>query len=489
MKKIVIIGAGIAGLSAAVYACQKGFEVEVYEMHSIPGGECTGWTRQGYHVDNCIHWLTGTSPNSGLYEVWQNVGAIKDVELYTAQAHQVRKIGDTEVHMYSDIEKLRRHLKEISPEDEERIDEYCNDIITTQCIDMPVDKPMEQMNVLDYIKLAKKMAPYGKIMKKFKHTTVEEHFNQFKHPALKEALKLGMENYPAYVPYFIMATVSSKNGAYPMGGSLAMAQRMAKRATNLGAKIYYNQEVKRIIVDKGKAIGIELVNGNMIEADYIVPANDLYVTIERLLEGKYTDDKIKKIYNQPEIYKAPTSVSIGVGVACDLSHRYETYVTPITPFKVLSKEIWEIGIKHYCHEKTFAPKGHSIMTIHLPAEYDEWKSLANDKETYKKVKDDIEKSISSALEEVYPEIKGKIEMITIATPLTYEKYCNAYKGAWMSFNANEKVKQFIHKGVLKDVKNMYMAGQWLQSPGGLPVAVATGKWAIQRICKQEKIKF
>lgn len=489
MKKIIIIGAGIAGLSAAVYACQKGFQVEVYEMHGIPGGECTGWKREGYHVDNCIHWLTGTRPGSSLYEMWQNLGAIKDVELYTGEAYEVHKVGDLEVHMYNDVERLRKHLKEISPEDAVRIDEYCDDVLAVQCADMPIDKPMEQMNILDYIKLGKKMAPCGKIMRKLSGKTVDEHFNQFKHPVLREVLKLGLTEYAAYVPYFTMATVSAKNGAYPMGGSLQMAQRIAKRAISLGGKIHYNQEVKRIIVEEGKATGIELASGKVIEGDYIVPTNDLYVTMYKLLEGKYKDTKIDQAYSQPELYKAPTSVSVGVGVACDLSNRYETYVAPVTPFKVLSKEVKRMGIKHFCHEEHFAPKGHSVMTIQLPANYDEWKELAEDRNAYLKAKDEIEASIRSAVQEVYPETEGKIEMVTIATPLTYERYCNAYKGAWMSFYSNVKTKDFIHKGVLKGVKNMYMAGQWLQAPGGLPVAGATGKWAIQRICKQEKIKF
>ncbi|MEG0152044.1 MAG: hypothetical protein RR324_03225 [Cellulosilyticaceae bacterium] len=118
MKKIVIVGAGIAGLSVAVY-----------KMHTIPGGECTGWTRKGYHVDNCIHWLMGTKPGSSLYEMWRNLDAINNVELYTAEAHEVHKVGDVEVHMYSDIERLRLHLKEISSEDTQRIDEYCDDIL------------------------------------------------------------------------------------------------------------------------------------------------------------------------------------------------------------------------------------------------------------------------------------------------------------------------------------------------------------------------
>ncbi|MGL4346087.1 MAG: phytoene desaturase family protein [Cellulosilyticaceae bacterium] len=489
MKKVIIIGAGIAGLSAAVYASQAGFEAEVYEMHSIPGGECTGWSRKGYHIDNCIHWLTGTRRGTELYEMWENLGAIgEDIELYTREEYLVQRVGDIEVRLSTDIEKMRAHLKEISPEDSSQIDEYCDAILMMQQVEMPISKPMDKLNVLDYIKLIKKMGPAGKVMQKLTNMTMDEYFDAFKHPALRKALRVGMiSEYAAYVPLITLATVSSGNGAYPMGGSLAMAQRIAKRAQALGAKIHYNKEVRRIIVENGIAIGIELADGTMIKGDYIVPTNDLYVTMYKLLEGKYKDKKIDKAYHTPELYQAPTSLSIGVGVACDLSHRHQEYMTDVTPFKALNKEITEVGFKLYCHEKGFAPEGHSVINIQLWADYDAWKALSQDRSQYEQTKQDIEASIRAAVEKVYPETVGKIEMVDIATPVTYERYCNAYKGAWMSFNTNTKMKGFNHSGVLKGVKNMYMAGQWLQSPGGLPVAGATGKWAIWRICKQEKI--
>ena len=53
-KKVVIIGAGVSGLSAGIYALQAGYSVEIYEKNKMPGGECAGWNRQGYHIDNCI---------------------------------------------------------------------------------------------------------------------------------------------------------------------------------------------------------------------------------------------------------------------------------------------------------------------------------------------------------------------------------------------------------------------------------------------------
>ena len=75
-KKVVIIGAGVSGLSAGIYALQAGYSVEIYEKNKMPGGECTGWNRQGYHIDNCINFLVGCNKDEQLYKMWENLGVI-----------------------------------------------------------------------------------------------------------------------------------------------------------------------------------------------------------------------------------------------------------------------------------------------------------------------------------------------------------------------------------------------------------------------------
>ena len=56
--KIAIIGGGVAGLTAGIYAQKNGFESEIHERHTIVGGQCTGWYRKHFLLDNCAHWLT-----------------------------------------------------------------------------------------------------------------------------------------------------------------------------------------------------------------------------------------------------------------------------------------------------------------------------------------------------------------------------------------------------------------------------------------------
>jgi uncharacterized protein with NAD-binding domain and iron-sulfur cluster len=70
-RKIVVVGAGIAGLCAAVYGLKCGYEVEFLEMRDMAGGLAMSWTRGDYRFEKCLHWLVGSRPGGDFHEQWQ----------------------------------------------------------------------------------------------------------------------------------------------------------------------------------------------------------------------------------------------------------------------------------------------------------------------------------------------------------------------------------------------------------------------------------
>ena len=71
--KVIIIGGGIAGLCAAVYAQRCGYQAEVLEMHDSAGGLATSWRRGEYTFETCLHWLFGSNPDGEMYSQWLEV--------------------------------------------------------------------------------------------------------------------------------------------------------------------------------------------------------------------------------------------------------------------------------------------------------------------------------------------------------------------------------------------------------------------------------
>ena len=116
-------------------------------------------------------------------------------------------------------------------------------------------------------------------------------------------------------------------------------------------------------------------------------------------------------------------------------------------------------------------------------DYEFWKGLTA--EEYKRVKEELVSEVSKRIQDAFPQLQEDLEYLDAWTPLTYERYCNAYHGSYMSFVKTPYGKQLKLKGQLKGIDNLYLAGQWTNSPGGLPVAVASGKFAIQRLLKKQ----
>lgn len=147
---------------------------------------------------------------------------------------------------------------------------------------------------------------------------------------------------------------------------------------------------------------------------------------------------------------------------------------------------------HYQHEPLFAPDGQTLLTCAINQfhdDYDAWDTAAKDAEAYRREKARIGTAVLAAIRTRFPQMAGKLEILDVATPKTYERYCNAYRGAFMPFLPTIRGKAMAHTGRIRGLDNLYLSGQWLQPPGGLPVAVITGKDTIMRLCGREKRPF
>lgn len=492
MKKIIIIGAGISGLSAGIFGRELGFDTEIYEMHSIAGGECTGWSRNGYHFDNCIHWLTGTNRETDLYRVWEHLGALENTEVYNFDYLYSVNSGRKILYLYKDVDKLREHLLEISPEDNEEIFKFIDIVKKLQRCNIPTKKPMDMMNIVDYIKISKSYGGAAKYISELSKMSLEEYARNFKNEIIRKAISESCPSgYSAMALFFTLGAFTSGNGGWPKGGSVSMASRIECKYKTLGGKVKYNSKVKKIIIENGEAKGIEIEGGEIIHGDYVISAVDANVLMNKLLENNYKDKVFNMQFNNPEKYPIHSSVDIGLGVKCDLFKRDHSASFDVEPFKCGIHMIDKIGIKHYCHEEHFSPKGCSTIRVNIMCnDYEYWKKLRDTNENqYYIEKDSIAKDVIKRIEKIYPETQNNFEVYDVNTPVTYERYCGAYKGAWMAFDLTTKGKSIRHGGKIKGINNFYVAGQWVMMPGGLPAACLAGKWAMQRVCKDEKIKF
>lgn len=493
MKKVIIIGGGIAGMTAGVLLQKAGFQTEIYEKNALPGGQCTGWKREGYMIDNCIHWLTGTRPGSGLHELWKEIGALGDgVELYKKEMFFSSELDGEVLTFWRDKERTRKEMLALSPEDEKEINKLIDYVSLAETMTVPVEKPFDAMNPIDFIKLGMSMKEMGKVMKEYGNMDINELAMRFKHPLIRRAVIDYMpRGYQAYAFLVSYATVTGGNGDIPAGGSLKMALRIAGKYREYGGVLHTNTDVDEIILDGKKAEGIRLKCGTKIEADFVICACDTNYTFRRLLPEAYMPEGLKKMYEEKEKYSVSSGFQIAYAVDGVFGELTGTRIFSCEPLKVGSRRVRCMSIQSYDYEPDFAPEGKMVLQTNFSQteeDYRYWEALYADQEAYRNQKSEIAQAAVERVIAKYPFLDGNIRVLDVWSPITYTRYCNSYKGAYMSFVAAKKAKNITVPGKIKGLNNVLLASQWLMGPGGLPTAAAMGKFAAWRIIRRNNYK-
>jgi phytoene dehydrogenase-like protein len=480
-KSVIIIGGGIAGLCSGIYARLNGFETDIYEMHTIAGGLCTAWKRGDYTFDGSLSWLTGTDTKSAWYKLWEDIGGVQGKEFfYYEYFAKVRDPQGNEMTFYTDPDKLMEQMMSIAPEDKKIIKAIIGDIKKFMKHEMPVE--------FRFSEILKFLPP---IMLFYKYRiSVHELAAKCKSPALRYFLIQSLDWHGMPVGFSLWATalIGSRNGGYPMGGSLGFIKSVVERYEQLGGRIHYHSKVEEILVENNTAKGIRLKNGEVKNADYILSAADGHSTIFEWLGGRYIDKRIQRLYNELEPF--PPLVFVSFGINADYPNAPLTYTFPLEkPFNVGPDEIRDLTIKNSSFDPALCPRGKTNFTIIFASNYDHWEKLKQDKEKYLAEKKMIEENVISAVAGIFPGIKEKIEEIDVATPMTLKRYTGNFRGSYEGWLMTKKSMMVQLPQTLPGLSNFYMAGQWITPGGGLPTGLMTGRNAIKKICKKEGIKF
>jgi phytoene dehydrogenase-like protein len=480
-KSIAIIGGGIAGLSAGVYAQMNGFRSSIYERNDYAGGLCTSWDRKDYRFDGCIHWLTGTDPSSGYYKLWKEIGCVQDKEFYYYDYFtKVRDRNGRIVTFYNDPDRLEEELLSHYPEDHDMIRKIRLSIRTLMKTEIPVD-----IHVKDLFKLPRIIREFYRF-----RMSPETFAARFRNPGFRETFTSAFEWHGMSLVFNLWAVslMASQNGGYPIGGSSGLIRSVVERYESLGGKIHYGAPVSKILARDGRAEGILLENGEEIRADYVLSAADGHRTIYDWLEGKYTNDRINRLYRTLKPF--PPLFFVSLGVQADYSGEPYTMTFLLKkPFSIGPDEIHRMSYRNHFFDPTLAPRGKSILLVMNETNYDYWESLYRDRTAYEAEKKRIAGCVIDGLAEVFPALPGQIEVMDVATPMTFVRYSGNWRGSYEGWLLNSKTMLIQFPQKLPGLSNFFMAGHWISPGGGLPSRLITGRKAIKMICKKEKLSF
>ncbi len=485
-KKVIIVGGGIAGLCTGVYLRRLGLDTEILEMHTISGGLATAWRKGGFTFENCIHWLVGSKTGGDLNARWKEVFDIDQLEFFDDPVFQVVERGPERITIYRDPDRLEAELLAKAPQDAAAIRELVALIRKVARLRLP-----EGDGFLGNLGAYLRLAPYLPMLLKFGKLSLADYSRRFTTPVLREFFAGGISQLSLLAIVFSLAWMARGNAGYPVGGSLRMIGLIEESYRKIGGRIRFGARVERILVEQGRAVGVALQGGEEFRADVVVSAADGHATIFEMLEGRFLDARIRKIYETYEPFPSYAMVSLGVDAdlrgepgALMLFREEGVRVDPETTTNAINFRIF-----HF--DPTFAPAGQTAVTCLLTTHNHEyWLGLREtDRARYEAEKERLAAAVIAVFEGRFPRARGKVQVVDVATPATIIRYTGNWKGSmegWL-YTPATGIKPL--PCVLPGLGGFYMVGQWLSPGGGLPAGLMTGRAVAKRIAREAGIRW
>ncbi len=493
-KKVIIIGSGFAGLSAASFMAKSGWNVEVVEKHATPGGRARKYSEQGFTFDMGPSWYW--MPD--VFERYFNQFGKKVSDYY-----QLKRLDpsyriywpDGPTDIPADYVAFKNLFNKIEPGSGELLDQYLKEaafkyeVGITKLVYKPGQSILEFID-WDIIKGIFRLDVFNSIK-----SHVAKHF---KHPKLVELMEFPVlflgalpEDTPAL--YSLMNYADIKSGTwYPAGGMFQIVDAMYNLALSLGVKFHFNHDVQKINITNGIAESVAVINHTanndqvvQLNADVIIGGADYHHVETKLIEPTYQSYSAN--YWETRVM-APSCILYYVGLNKRLEGIQHHTLFFDTSFETHGQEIyttkeWPSDPLFYVSatsvsDDNVAPSGCENLFLLIPVAA----GLTNDTEELrnqyfeliiKRMEKQLGQSILDAV--IYKKSFAHSDFIS--------EY-NAFKG-----NAYGLANTLLQTAVLKPscrskkVKNLFYTGQ-LTVPGpGVPPSLISGEVVAGEVVK------
>jgi len=491
-SNVVIIGAGIGGITTAVYLAIKGYNVSVYEKNSSPGGRCGQLIRDGYRFDLGATMLL-------MPEIYQKVFGslgitleegtdIKPLEnLYTIWFDDSSTLKFT-----SDKDRMKTQLEITEQGSFDKSQEYISRGYEIYRSSMKKLIDRNFYNIFQMVNL--KNIPFL-----FKIKAFTPHFRYagkfFNHPHLLMAytfqnIYVGQNPFDSPALFSMVPAAELTEGSYfpSSGGMYSVVEKMIEEALKRGVKFHYNNPVHKIIVNnKDKAKGIIDKDGSEIEADIVIANADLPYVYRQLLPDRRKSNHIDKLkfscsaicfhWGLDKVYVQLDHHNVF------LSDGFRQGLDRIFRDKSISD-----NPSFYIHapvrtDPTAAPPGHDTLSVIIAAGHidkgrrQDWEAIS------RKAKDAVLLRLRKhGLEDIEDHIKFEM----CYTPENWESACNISRGSvFGSLGHNIFQMGYFRPHNRHDkYKNLYFVGGSTHPGNGIPNVLLSARLVSERILKE-----
>ncbi len=492
-KSIIIIGAGLAGLSTGCYGQMNGYRTRILEHHSEPGGVATAWRNGEYLIDGGIHYLMGHRPGQECYDLYRELGIFENRKYpdLTTFVQFIDEITGEVVNFSTDLDQLAADLKRVAPEDAQAIDEFIAGARAMQRTDLfgLMKTPPEMMGLLGPIKQFWVMRRVLRYFGPKFNQPMEQFAKTVKNDGLQRMfVNLFLPEVPVWFVLLILGLLANRQLGLLAGSCTDFVASMEDRYRKLGGEVSYSSTVEEILVENDHAVGVRLADGTEQRADVVVSAGDGHTTIFKMLGGRYIDQKLAERYKNWKLISPIVTLSFGVKREFPGEPPLK-FLLLKTPMMIGGVEITGFPLRLFNYSASFAKPGRTVVQALLHTDFNWWNELQKDRPRYDEAKKKIAADVLARLEPHYPGISAQVEVTDVATPYTTWRYTLNREGAFMGWIPTPQAMRAQMRKTLPGLENFFMAGQWVVPGGGVPPCLYSGRQVIQVLSKRDGKKF
>lgn len=494
-EKVLVIGAGLSGLTAGSLLAKRGFDVTIIDAQYKPGGSCGIFKRKDNIFEQGSAMLYGFGEkgfNSHRFvfnSLEEPINIIKHDELY------VINYGEKRIVFYDDINKFTDELGEAFPEEKDNFKKFYKDIEELYLKVIAEDPAYISPDVVKKEDGLKKLLSHPLAYVKFlvylnsntesllkKYFKSEDIFKFFDKLTSTYCYTTVKET-PAVLSTVMFVDNHQGGSYYPAGSTLHLVGKLEKVIEENDGKVIYNKEVTKILVKDNKAIGVELDDGSEIKADFVIHSGTVWNLYNKLLLENAHKKKVDLVNSLSPTYPSLVLFALVKDAAIPEG------TLPIEMLVSNTDEIDEAEVTVYIlsiDDKSLCKEGYHVISAIGPS-FKEWP--LGFKNNYKsKEYDDMKKleieRIINVLEKRFPKIKDNICHMELSTPTTLNRYAMKYKGAVAGpkQKLGQHMLQRLHTE--SEIDNLYNCGESTVMGTGTPAVTVSGVSAANMILRK-----
>ena len=493
---VIVIGAGVGGLTCANYLVRKGKRVLLLEHGRAVGGNIQGIRRKGYYFDAGSQ----STENVGiLFPILEELGLLDRGQWDRADFRWVTPDCDVTLR---DFEQIRADFKRCFPDSAADIDAWFDfiepgcDVMKGMMGDLPfplLRRGAEKYRVL--ARMSKAGLPMVKMMPEaLTRPGSEKGLEIFRDPRLAFLFgQFGDPNMLLFM-YFSFWYSFLHDYIYPRGGLSALAEMLAESFVERGGELMLGQTVNTVLTSGGAAVGVETADGGVFHAEKIVNTGNPKRLVTEMCDPALFGSKFRETIKNGPVSISVVTAFLGLDIgdeelarALQTSHVlywrvYETSESIYDPD--IHRNNWAMASWVSRHDKSLAPEGKNSIIVQIPVPYDwmnGWGTGSDDPEArndaYRELKKRVLEDIIEDMAYLVPDLPQRVDYSELATPRTLSRYTLNPQGSIMGWSYDMyRTPLFGRFARFKTpVKDLYQAGHYSVWPGGIVFSALSGK--------------